>query len=408
MKKNIIIIGFALLLFIQLASAPWNTNNMLEKFGHDLSEKTKTAADSTIGWVWEQGNCEDPWLNQPNGLGILNLLGPSLMVILIVIMFNTLFYLFAVLFQLPNFIAIAKDEYWQTAWTLVRLWFIFLCIIATNALWFPGAIDPNSSENQGIYDGSQRLDPLTRSYVPSSYHIDLAIAFSKNMVYKISENIGFLLLYNTIIHTIYSATMWVGVTWRSMWSFNLGPVLKPLIDLVGIVLQFLFVAVGEWILHIVTLCIIKKWSFSLFIPVAIFIRSFPVTRGAGDALLALFFALTLFYPVMFIVDAEVYRVTQAYLVDGSSVLSSFFTGGIFGSVGLIAVVMMLLGGVMVPFMLNSAIPIAFALVKNAVYFIVIMGFVLPFLNIFVTLTAAREIAKAFGVDVNFMAFVRVI
>ena len=89
-------------------------------------------------------------------------------------------------------------------------------------------------------------------------------------------------------------------------------------------------------------------------------------------------------------------------------LSSFFSGGIFGSVGILSVVMLLLGGAFVPFMLNGAVSIAFALIKNSVYFIVIMGFVLPFLNIFITLTAARETAKAFGAEVNFMGFVKII
>lgn len=408
MKKSMLLmVGFVLLFCVGLVFAPGGLGNMLEEFGKDIGDNTRNAADSTIGWVWEQGNCEDPWLNNQNGFGMLNMLGPSLLVILIVIFFNTLVYMFATVFQLPTLIAMAKDEYWQSLWTLIRVVFIFGIVFSGN-LWFAGAINPDDPENVGIYDGSQKMDPVTKAYVPSSDHIDLAIAFSKNMVYKISENIGFLLLYNTVIHTIYSATMWVGVTWRSMWSFNLGPVLKPLIDIIGMALQFLFVAVGEWILHIVTLCLIKKWSWSLFIPLALLIRSFPLTRGGGDALLALFFSLTLIYPITFVVNAEVYRVTQVYLVDGSSVLSSFFTGGIFGSVGLLAVVMLLLGGAMVPFLLNGAVSIAFALIKNAVYFIVIMGLVLPFLNIFITLTAARETAKAFGVEVNFMAFVRVI
>lgn len=394
MKVKLAMVVVLLLLAIPLTFGP-----DLSDFVDEIKTNTKTAADATVGWMWQPGSCDDPWAasGQALGIGMTSMLAPSLIVVLTVVMFTMLVYMLGVLLQLPNLIAMAKEELWQSAWTVIRVAFLFGCIMAGNTLF--SSAYPNittEAEQKGIYQGS-----------PSAQHIDLAMTFSKNMVYEMSENIGFLLIYNTIIHTIYSATMWVGITWRSMWSFNLGPVLKPLIDIVGMALQFLFVAVGEWILHIVSLCAIKKWGWSLFIPLALLIRSFPLTRGGGDALLALFFSFALIYPIMFLVDAEVYRVTRSYLVDGTGVLSSF-TGGILGSVGLLAIVMMLLGGAFVPFMLNGAVAVAFALIKNAIYFIVIMGFMLPFLNIFVTLTAARETAKIFGVDVNFMSFANLV
>lgn len=405
MRLQICFIIFALLLagfvFAQ-QPGPATGGDTLREFAHDITDYAKNSATDTLGFLWQDNNCDDPWTNT-GGIGIISTLIPTIIAVMAVVFFTTCVYMFGQLMQSPQLIAFAKNEYWESGWTTLRL-LLFFGLLLPIAPFFAAFINPNDVAHAGIYDGVPTLPDGT----PSTLHIDLAMAFSKNMIFKISENISVLLLYNTVLHTLYSATMWFGITWRAMWSFNLGPVLKPLIDLAGMALQFLFVALGEWVLHLITLCAIKKWTWSLFIPIAILIRSFPPTRGGGDAMIALFLSLVMVYPVMFIIDAEVYRVTKSYLTSGSDTLSAFFSGGIFGSIGLLAVVMLLMGGAFVPFMLNGAVSIAFELIKNAIYFIVIMGFVLPFINIFVTLTAAREIAKAYGTDVNFMAFVRLI
>ncbi len=409
MKRTVVSVAFAALMLLLLSTVvnaddqgggSGSQKNMINEFLDDIQENTKTAIDGTIGWVWNPTTnaCEDPWAPQAvGGSGMsLSLLYPSLIIIFTVVMFTILVYLFGIFFQIQNLIIFAKDQLWESVWALIRVSFFF-GVIAAGTGWFGGTINVNDIEHKGIYDGAR-----------STYHIDLAMAFSKNMVYKMSENVGFLLVYNTVIHTIYSATMWVGVTWRAMWSFNLGPALKPLIDLIGMVLQLLFVALGEWIVHLVTLCVIKKWSWSLFIPFALIVYVFPPTRGSGSALLALFLVITLIYPMMFVVNAEVYRVTKYYLSDATGMLNTFFNGGIFGVVGLVGAAMILMGGALAPFLFNSAIAIAFELVKNSLYFIVMMGLLLPFMNIFITLTAARETAKAFGTDVNFMSFIKII
>jgi hypothetical protein len=203
--------------------------------------------------------------------------------------------------------------------------------------------------------------------------------------------------------------MWFGVTWRAMYSFNLGPVLKPLIDIIGTALQFLSLGISEWMLHIVTLCIIKRWAWGLFIPLGMLLRSFPYTRNGGEALLALTFALVIIYPFMFLFDYEVHKVMQGNLVDASSAVSSFIhKSGILAVFGSVLIIMFLMAGVFMPFFLGGALTLAFELIRGAVYYIVIMSLLLPFLNIFVTLTAAKESAAFFKVDVNFMSFLKII
>ncbi len=239
--------------------------------------------------------------------------------------------------------------------------------------------------------------------------IDASMAFARLMVAEMVDNYGLLVIYNMVIHTVYSSTMWVGVSFRAMYNFNLGPVLKPIIDILGTILQYLSLAISEWMVHIVMLCFIKRWTFGLFIPLAILLRSIPYTRAAGEALLALVFALATIYPFMFLVDYEAHKLMQWNLTDGRVVLSSFIAkSGIFSIAIPLVAIALLAGGVFIPFFLSGAISIAFELIRSSVYYIVVMSMVLPFLNIFLTLTLAREWAKFFNVTVNYLSFLKII
>ena len=229
------------------------------------------------------------------------------------------------------------------------------------------------------------------------------------MIFDMSEVYSMLLIYNTVIHTLFSATMWFGVTWRAMYSFNLGPMLKPIIDLLGFAMQFLSVGIGEWIVHLATLCMIKKWSWGVIIPISFFLRALPPTRRAADAMLSLIFSFMLFYPVMFLVDYEVYKVTKGSLADSKDAVSSFINNtGLAGIATTLFISALLVAGVFFPVFVGGAITVAFELVRNAIYYIVIMSILMPFINIFVTLTSAKENARVFNVDLNFMEFVKLI
>jgi len=134
-----------------------------------------------------------------------------------------------------------------------------------------------------------------------------------------------------------------------------------------------------------------------------------MTRGAGEALFAIIFALAIIYPFMFIVTYETHKIMVNNLVDGKSALRTFVNeSGAFKVVGAIVATMFLSAGVFLPFFAGMALNVAFELIRNAVYYVIIMSLLLPFLNIFVTLTAAREIARFFSVDVSFMSFIKVI
>ncbi len=318
----------------------------------------------------------------------------TLLALMTVFMVVILIYMAGHMVQSPTLIATAKEEWYQIFMTLLRIVFIFSILFVTTQ-WF------------GIRT-SNMSDPIYG--LPNmSLHIDAAMAFSRMMITEMVTTFSNLVMYNMVIHTIFSATMWFGITWRAMYSFNMGPVLKPLIDLVGMALQFLSLGIGEWMLHLIMLCLIKKWTWSLFIPVGIFLRAFPQTRGAGEALFAIVFALALIYPLMFLVTYETHKIMKGNLIEGDGAIRSFVQkSGILAVAGSVVVTMFLFAGVFFPFFVGMALDLAFELIRNAVYYAVIMSILLPFLNIFITLTAAREFARFFSVDVSFMSFVKVI
>jgi len=340
----------------------------------------------------------DPSLAGTGGAGwtaiLLMWLEPTVFTVVIISMALAAIYMISQLLNSPPLSQLAKDEAWQLILTMVRVIFVGMGILAGQT-FFSLAV---SGSHDLIYNNANNV-----------YMIDDAMAFSRMMLSDISTHYSMLILYNMVLHTIYSSTMWFGVTWRAMYSFNLGPVLKPLIDVVGTSLQFLSLGMSEWLLHIITLCLIKKWVFVLFIPLSIILRAIPYTRSAGEALFALSFALYLFYPTMFLVDYEVHKIMKNNIADAQSAMQSFINkSGIMTVFGSVLVVMFLMAGVFMPFFLGGALTIAFELIRGAVYYVVIISILLPAINIFITLTAARETARFFNVDVNFMAFLKVI
>lgn len=377
-----------------------DTSTYLEQQGQGFVQATGAAGSGimagmgAVGGSFSSSSCGTDW---PGGdlAGTLSIIGlwlaPSVLAGLVVLLGLVCIYMVGILFGTPNLIAFAKDEAFQTGLTFMRVAFVAGILLSGHA-WYTVSASPSDP----IYSHNQSM-------------IDAAMAFARQMVSDMVTNYSMLIIYNTVIHTIYSSTMWFGITWRAMYSFNLGPVLRPIIDLVGTTLQFLSLGMSEWLLHIVTLCLIKRWMWSFFIPVGMLLRALPHTRAAGEALLALAFALVIFYPFMFLVDYEVHKLMKGNLVDPKAAMSSFIhKSGILNVFGAVLVVLFLMGGVFMPFFLGSALTLAFELIKGAVYYVMIISLLLPFLNIFITLTAAKETAKFFNVDVNYMSFLKII
>ncbi|MBI5227095.1 hypothetical protein HY988_00770 [Candidatus Micrarchaeota archaeon] len=350
-------------------------------------------------------SCDDPFLSvqnpnpnpaiSPDTVNVL-WIAPTILALFVVFFGIAAFYMLGQLLSSPSLIALAKDELYQTTITIRRV-MVILVAIGMGGLWF------------SFSAGNASADPIYGNPRFNSNMMDAALQFTRVMITEMSTDYSMLLLYNTVVHTIYSSTMWFGVTWRAMYSFNMGPILKPLIDVIGTSLQFLSLGISEWLLHLVTLCIIKKWTWSLFIPLGILLRAIPFTRNAGEALIAIAFSLALVYPFMFLIDYEVHKLMRGNIIDAQKAINSFITNsGIFNVFGTAVISMLLTSGVLVPFFMGGIVSLAFELVRGSVYYIVMMAVLLPFFNIFVTLTAAKETAKFFGVNVNFFGFLKLI
>ncbi len=369
--------------------------------------QASTSAGSTVGVAGRSvydafvpSSCGYDWISsnlQNDASPLIVWLAPAAFMAVVVVVAITLIYMIGQFFGNPQLIALAKEEGYQSALTLFRIGFIAAALITSNLFY---SLNPSTSAVSGD------PDPIY-SHNPSM--IDAAMAFSRQMVSDMVTHYGMLVLYNTVVHTIYSSTMWFGVTWRAMYSFNLGPILRPVIDVLSSTLQFMSLGMTEWLLHIVTLCLIKRWMWGLLIPLGILLRSFPYTRSAGEALIALCFALVLIYPFMFLFDYEAHKIMKNYLVDSKDAMTNFVhRSGLLSVFGSVFVSMFLMAGVFIPFFLGGALTLAFELIRSSIYYVVIISLVLPFLNIFVTLTMAKETAKFFNVDVNYMSFLKLI
>jgi hypothetical protein len=379
-----------------------NTTDSLSGQGRDFVDaagaggQLAPTAFNSVYDAFGPGNCGDSWISAVGGFSTIAGMwyAPTILVVMVVILGLAVVYMLGQLFNSPQMIALAKDEIFQTALTVGRV-MLLVALLAAGEMWY----------------SLRAVDTSDRIYNNPNVHsmMDAAMAFARLMVSDMVGHYGMLVMYNMVIHTLYSSTMWVGVTWRAMYQFNLGPVMKPLIDIVGSALQFLSLGISEWMLHIVTLCLIKKWTWGLFIPLSMLMRAFPYTRNAGEALFALVFALALFYPFMFLFDYEVHKIMKFNLVDAQKAMGAFLhKSGIMSLFGSVLVMMFLMAGVFMPFFLGGALNLAFELIRGSVYYIVIISILLPFINIFVVLTAAKEIASFFRVDVNFMSFLKII
>lgn len=360
----------------------------------------RTASDSLFGWIYQEGSCDDPWA----GYTATNLFGVAqlynvLRVIFVVLMALAILYMIGQFLQSPKIIASVKDNLFGMIIPIAAM-VTFIGLMHFANLWYEVTVDSDALA----------ADPFAfEMYDKNPNMMDLGMAYSRLMIYKISADLTSLAIFNSVIHTLYTSTLWFGLTWRAMWSFNLGPALKPIIDILGSAMQFLGVALGEWIVHLIILCIIKKWTWGVLIPVGFLLYMLPHTRSAGAGLLSLMFSLSLIYPLMFVANYEIYRITSTSIMDNTYVANTFFEQSGLSELGLLTVALVfMMAGVLMPFFAGAAISMVFELLRNAIYYIVIISLLLPFINIFVTLTSAREFARSLGANVNFMSFMRLV
>ncbi|MEW6528718.1 MAG: hypothetical protein AB1391_02400 [Candidatus Micrarchaeota archaeon] len=320
-----------------------------------------------------------------------SLVANSFFAIVIMVMAIALLYMVGNFFQMPNLIAMAKQEIGEIIIT------IFIAVFLVGFIFASVFYSPSSQNSPNINFFQQATD------------------YSYRVLHKISYVSSIMMTSNMMLNSVYSLYIPLGPVHKSM-SMQLGPALRPLIDGVSFCLQFLITSYGEWVIFLFMFCFIQKWFIPLFFPFGLFLRTFPHTRGGGNALIAISIALSTIYPFMFYVDSLIFEDQfphssglGGYVTEFSKAVTTLFTGL---GVGAVASLFIAFSFIYLSSFMVSAILLITALFYNViletVHLVMIFSIILPIFNVFLTLTFAREIAKMLGTEISISAFAKVI
>jgi hypothetical protein len=312
---------------------------------------------------------------------------PAAMMLLVISLAITLVYMMSSVFDSPMLAALAKQEGYEILLTIL----IFTGFFAVSGLLNNAVL--------GVHGGSDGL-------------MGSAADYSKTMVIKISKDVGSLALFNTFLYMFYSAPIKFGKAAYAGVSFNMGSVLRPFIDGIGIASNLLSVALGEWLANLGLLCFIKRVAIPVMLPIGLLLRSVPQLRGGGNALIAFAFALFIVYPTMLAFNYEAYQMRYGATTQGLPVQNAvaYFISqfGLLGGAALFLGVKVITGTALGALLLVSAAMVFLETIADMVYTVFVMSFFLALLNIFVTLTFAKELARFLGTEINVGSFVRLI
>lgn len=321
---------------------------------------------------------------------------PAMTLILVTLIIILVYYV-GVFLQSPNTISFAKKEFHEIA-----LMVIFIGLL--------GLLQ--SSIETFVYSINEAID------------YSFAILSRASTLFSILVSIySFLYLVSSIVVQLPPpGTGPIGLTF----SFSLSYLIRPLMDVMGIMTNMIVGVTIEWVVHLFTLCFIKRWAVSFLLPLGIVMRIIPPLRGGGNAILAFAIGLLIIYPAMFIMNREMITLFYTFeKINGIPTITSFTNevlngvaetfglshifGDVFGSVLIILFAMLLFMSKALSVGVISIVLFFFvAWFVEFVFLLVIVSLLLPILNIFITLTFAREVARFLGSDINISAFMRLL
>jgi len=311
---------------------------------------------------------------------------PSLLIGFLMILVTIFGYYAGQFLQSQEITRFSKEEFYQSLLSIMMAFFVILTVFGTNT---------------GFVSLNYFLGYNTENILQKS------INFSQVVAESIANNLSVMIFINGVLTFFASSTLSFG-SFHGSFSFSPGLALKPLTDVVTLAVQFLSVALSEWLFHLFSLCFIKKWAISVFLPLAMILRAIPYTRDGGSGLMALVLCLYIIYPITFIGMEETYN--ALYSQTDLRAMSINFINEFSGTSTLIAFGLAVLsGGVFVPFMVFGVVETIWFFIQQAIFMFFVMSLILPFFSILITLTATREVSKnVFGADVNLSSIIRVI
>jgi len=312
---------------------------------------------------------------------------PALVAILVIITSTIVLYMLGSVFDSPVLSALAKQEGYEILLTVI----IFVVFFAISGL--------TQSLVNGVYGGSEGF-------------MGQSVEYSKTMILKVSKDGASLGIFNMLLYMYYTAPIRLGKSTYAGISFNLGAVLRPIIDAVGTSVTLLSVAMGEWLANLSILCFIKRVMMPVFFPIGLLLRSVPQLRGGGNALIAFSFALFIIYPMMLSVNYEIYKMqygNSSYGLPVQSAVYRFISE--FGFAGIAVALLgikLITGNILGHLMVISAATVLLETLADIVYTVFILSLFLGLLNVFVTLTFAKELSRFMGTEINLSAFIKLI
>lgn len=368
-----------IILFLCFLLVPTNV------FAPDSESEAEKEVKSTATQVFDKLHTNIDSCNPPPGNGLIPFATiPVLLVAFLFLIVALIMYMLGNFLQSPQVLALAKEEGYMVIFTIALAIFTYGAIAAGDMF---SIILP-------IYSAPTM--------------IDVAIKFSFAVGDVLAKDLSVLIFFNGILGFFATSTMYFGSFENSM-VIAPGLALKPLTDVITLMIQLVSVSMAEWLFHIVTLCFIKKWIPVVFIPLGLFLRAIPYTRDGGNAILALSISLAIIYPALFFVQGIVFDLTRPNLEYGGMVFQLFNQLGWSNVLIAGAAIYLISQTALVPILIVGFGDLTFMLAKESLYMFAVMSLFFPFVNIFITMTVAKEIGKViFYTETNFTAIIRVI
>ena len=375
-RKLLIILFLCFLLVPSAVFAPDSEESEAE-------EQVTTTAQAVFDEL--HANIDSDSCNPPPGSGLIPFATiPVILVAFLFFIVALIMYMLGNFLQSPQVLALAKEEGYMVIFTIALAVFTYAAIAASD------------------------MFSLILPIYSAPTMIDVAIKFSFSIGNVLAKDLSVLIFFNGILGFFATSTMYFGSFENSM-VIAPGLALKPLTDVITLMIQLVSVSMAEWLFHIVTLCFIKKWIPVVFIPLGLFLRAIPYTRDGGNAILALSISLAIIYPALFFVQGVIFDLTRPNLEYGGMLFQLFNQLGWSNVLIAGAAIYLISQTVLVPILIVGFGDLTFMLAKESLYMFAVMSLFFPFINIFITMTVAKEIGKAiFNAETNFTAIIRVI
>ncbi len=273
------------------------------------------------------------------------------------------------------------------------------------------------------------------AYLPKNSIIDnyqiYAFEYNGKVLYTIFSAYPTLFLANYLFYGLYNVQLPVTVGKNNIFGFhlNIGPVFKPLVDLSSVISSFIGLILGEFLGRFYFLCFIRWTMLPFLLPLGFVLRMFNATKGGGATLIALTISFFVVYPAMLSINYAIYNLEHWNVIDFTKESTFISTLKMLGLTSVSAVILAVIS--FLRRFRNVRVSGILSLVRNISYvvlgifalmfligliklyielvtLIAVYGFLLPAINIFVTLSVARDLARILAIDLDLSAFVKLI